>query len=395
MITVKMFPASEGDAFLVSIESCDGIKNILIDMGRERTYDDKIKNELLSINSKGQEIDLLVITHVDTDHIEGAVKFFHENTNNQIVNVKEIWHNSYRHLSFDNKITGNAINTEEKEQLIEIKNQNNYDFSNNDIDDIKYSHGSTLASLLYEYGNKWNQSTNGRAICTENLKEYKIANINIKLLSPNDNKLKNISNHWRKYLNSLKYDFCLDDNQIFDDAYELYLRNLEDEKNENVGISFSSKKVDEFNIESLLEANGKDRSPTNGSSISFIIEAHGKKLLFLGDAHKDLITESLQVLKKEGYELVFDLVKLSHHGSINNISKKMFELMKSKRYLISTNGKMHKHPNIETLAILFTGDWEKEIITNYDIERISNLKNKELEKKYNYKINTSNTISVQ
>ena len=101
MIEIKMYPAKKGDAFLVSFGTKKEI-NILIDMGFIDTYQNHIKHDLIELNQKGRSIDLLVITHIDQDHIQGAIKFFEENgSSNNIIEVKEVWHNSYRHLQFD------------------------------------------------------------------------------------------------------------------------------------------------------------------------------------------------------------------------------------------------------------------------------------------------------
>ena len=92
---IDMFPAENGDAFLIRF---DNKKNILIDMGYADTYKNHIKDSLLKIKNENQCIDLLIITHIDEDHIEGAIEFFKENgsaNNPNIIEVKEVWHNSY------------------------------------------------------------------------------------------------------------------------------------------------------------------------------------------------------------------------------------------------------------------------------------------------------------
>ncbi|CAG9708284.1 hypothetical protein CNEO_43494 [Clostridium neonatale] len=98
-----MFPAEGGDAFLLRF---DNKKNILIDMGYSDTYTNYIKDRLLQLKRQGECIDLLVITHIDKDHIGGAIKFLYENgnvDNANIIDIKEIWHNSYRFLQFKKK----------------------------------------------------------------------------------------------------------------------------------------------------------------------------------------------------------------------------------------------------------------------------------------------------
>ncbi|MGI2749702.1 hypothetical protein ACRS52_13655 [Bacillus cytotoxicus] len=99
-ITVKMFPAKNGDCFLVSL-GLDNKKHILIDCGYVETYRDYLKEELMKIASNGEAIDLMVITYIDQNHILGALVFLEENNEAPFIEIKEIWHNSYRHLQFE------------------------------------------------------------------------------------------------------------------------------------------------------------------------------------------------------------------------------------------------------------------------------------------------------
>ncbi len=101
----------------------------------------------------------------------------------------------------------------------------------------------------------------------------------------------------------------------------------------------------------------KDPSKPNGSSIAFILIYDNKKYLFLGDAHIDLIVDSLEKLRdknvyfKENGKIEFEFVKLSHHGSANNLSKPFLDLIETKNFVILTNGRgKHHHPDKETLS---------------------------------------------
>ncbi|MFT6834273.1 MAG: beta-lactamase superfamily II metal-dependent hydrolase [Francisellaceae bacterium] len=380
MIKVKMYPACEGDAFLISFGEHQET-NIIIDMGLTETYRDFIRKDLIDLKEQGRRIDLLVITHVDQDHIQGAISFIEENGPEQkIIEVVEIWHNSYRHLQFEKEKT--QITANELIALNQIKQQNVFSDANGQTD-ISIEQGSTLASLLYANYPQWNTSFNNKAVCLENNFKNPLKNVEIKLLSPDKDKLNKLSKLWLNFLEDNIYEFNLSDDEIFDDAYELYIQSNEPVDFETSDASYSNKS---FNIEDFNLTNGRDNSKTNGSSISFILEYMGKKLLFLGDAHKDIIIRELTLLSEQGYELYFDLVKVSHHGSKNNISSELLQLISSKRYLVSTNGARHKHPDIEAIAEIAKAKHVKEIYTNYDHTKLTELNNEKLESQYNYKI---------
>ncbi len=97
MLKIKVLPANCGDCIIVSFDDGDGIiKNILIDGGSGSVYDDILKNEIVMIKNKKQNIDLLVVTHIDDDHIGGIIKFIEDDTLNDC--IKEVWFNSWENF---------------------------------------------------------------------------------------------------------------------------------------------------------------------------------------------------------------------------------------------------------------------------------------------------------
>jgi hypothetical protein len=97
----------------------------------------------------------------------------------------------------------------------------------------------------------------------------------------------------------------------------------------------------------------EDTRPPNGSSIAFLAEYEDKAVLFTGDAYPSVLGSSLARLKKERDitgQLGLDAVKLPHHGSRSNISKKLIDSVRCSRWLFSTNGSTHHHPHPEAVA---------------------------------------------
>lgn len=397
---IEMFPAENGDAFLIKLDK----KNILIDMGYADTYKNYIRNSLEKIKNENQCIDLLVITHIDEDHIEGAIEFLKENgsaSNPQIIEIKEIWHNSFRHLQFDvNKVK--SIQEFEKEQLNDIKLRNSgiSRKETNESNPVSAKQGSTLAGYLYGLGyvdSKWNSEFNYQAVNLDSKNEIKLDDIKIYILSPNTKKLSDLSKLWIRELRKIDNDFEISNEEIFDDAYELYMKKLKPiiDVHESKNISYSQKDFETLIKEEIKQFN-KDASKSNGASIAFILEYKGKKLLFLGDAHEDVISDSLEKYKSRGNSLDFDVVKISHHGSIKN-NFMWIEKIKSKKYLISTNGKKHGHPNKEVIAkILQYDNQEKTFYFNYPLDIIEILNDNILKDNHNYSIEVGDgTSSLQ
>ncbi|GLR75961.1 ComEC/Rec2 family competence protein [Aliivibrio sifiae] len=104
-----------------------------------------------------------------------------------------------------------------------------------------------------------------------------------------------------------------------------------------------------FNIINLkCDKFKKDLSITNKSSISFIIEYENTKALFLGDSHEKDIVDSLLDINEN--DRVFNVVKLSHHGSKKNTSLKLLKIIGITDYIICADKSKNNHPNNITLA---------------------------------------------
>lgn len=91
----------------------------------------------------------------------------------------------------------------------------------------------------------------------------------------------------------------------------------------------------------------------NACSIAFILHYKQRKLLYLSDAHPEVIANHLENLgHSSSNKLAVDLVKLSHHGSSKSISNRLLNLISCSNYWISTNGgkAKAKHPSPTTLA---------------------------------------------
>lgn len=133
----------------------------------------------------------------------------------------------------------------------------------------------------------------------------------------------------------------------------------------------------------------EDDTATNGSAIAFIIEHQSFKLLFLADAHPSVIIQNLKEhYSEEEFPIKFDLIKISHHGSKNNTSPELLKYIDSEKYIFSTNGLIHNHPDKETIARIISREtkFTRTLYFNYPLDSINDFKNDSLNDRYNYKI---------
>ena len=115
---------------------------------------------------------------------------------------------------------------------------------------------------------------------------------------------------------------------------------------------------------------GADRSPANGSSISFALEYEDVSLLLVGDAHARTLATTLSRLaaQRSVERLRFDAVKLPHHASMGNVNDDWLRLVDCEHWLVSTNGAVFGHPDVETAELIAKsrGDKPTTFYCNYE-----------------------------
>lgn len=327
---IKFLKAFNGDSILISFKDNEGInRNILIDGGVRDTYemnigaqrklvDGELKTTIASIRRNGQFIDLLIITHIDDDHIKGILELFNKDANAYKI-IKEIWFNS-------GGLIAESLQAKENEDLKLFINPDKKKLTSipQGIEFSKY----IKAKGIWE-----------RKIIIQGDIHSKYG-LDFRILSPSKIKLEKLLKEWEKEDPDLKTAAKLND-------YSISLKEfVENDKFE------------------------EDSAFPNGSSIAFILTYNDKNLLFLGDAHPSIIVEGLQKFEfSPENPLEAELVKISHHGSRGNTSVELLKYLKSRNYIISTNGRKDQHPHKQFLARLINEKNDCNIFFNYP-ERI-------------------------
>lgn len=373
-IIVEAFPADNGDCFLVSSQDY----YLLIDTGYESTYTKYLKPRFSDIKTAGNRLDRLIITHIDEDHIHGAIPFIDDNgtaEENHIIAIEQVWHNSYRHLHQGEGTT--EISTEGQRQLDRLnKGESSVGAT------VSARQGSSLAALLLSGKYAWNVDFNGGPVMTPCKPIVIGEGTTITLLSPTIEKLQKLEKVWKKELKKIGFRDRFGSNDLFDDAYEFLLLK---EKETNPSLVETQISSSEESFDSLFaRKTTEDARASNGSSIAFVLEMNGKKLLFLGDSHPSIILSSLKSIYGEE-PLQFDFIKISHHGSYYNSNLELLNFIDAPRYCISTDGLGH-HPNLETLCWIVgrNSTYTRTIHFNYKHSGVDFLNKEDWKAKYNY-----------
>lgn len=324
-IKVKMLPARHGDCLWVEYGQDSDINRILIDGGPVSTWP-ALKKQIGNMPAGDKAFELIVLTHVDADHVEGLVRLFAEKP--LPISVDNVWFNGWRQMKKHHGLLG-PVQGEFLSTLL--------------VDRVPYAWSPDDPVIAVKTrGNLPVQKLDGGMILT--------------ILSPNVPKLELMAKTWEKSVRGV---------------------GLRPGDLEAAWLKLSSKKkflprkgllgvTDE--LDSLLEKQFRpDSSRANGSSIAFLAEYAGKSVLFLGDAHPAVITDSIERLcKQRGIDhLPVNAVKISHHGSKGNTTKALLNCIDSKRFLISTNGDQFDHPDKECIARIIDSAPNSTLYFNY------------------------------
>lgn len=384
-VSIKVFPAKNGDCILVSYGNGTN-KNILIDGGYVDTFKSYLTKTLTEIKGKGECINNFIVTHIDSDHILGAIALIKANNDNNIISIGSIWHNTFRHL-FDLdelSVSTDDISSKLLKQIVARGYKKNE--TQSPTGEVSAKQGSTLGAHLLDGKYQWNAEYNYKAVCIENGQYIKLdQGSSIFLLSPNSSKLSALKTYWSEKLVEYGINYTKGSAQIYDDAFEM----LMSWDKRNIVAKEKPKSAGTVTIDALLqESEHLDRTPTNGSSIAFILNIEKKKMLFLADAHPDLVLESLNGYQPEGV-VFFDVIKVAHHGSSANTSKALLEKIDAKKFIISTNGDKDGHPDKTTIARIVgrKSNFHRQLIFNYKTLTSQFFDKKEWKEKYDYSIN--------
>jgi hypothetical protein len=310
---VEMLPALHGDGLVIEYGDVTRTRRMLIDGGPIGAFE-ALQKRFDAWPEGDRRFELMVLSHVDTDHIEGLVRLF-ANPKPWPFVVKDVWFNGWRHLEKAHGLLGGK--------------QGEF-FS------------ALLARRLAE--GVWNGAFKGEAVVVPDegeLPECVLSGgMKLTLLSPSLTKLDRMRDAWRKDLGGAIEPGDLDAAWAMLAKQKRYLPGQ--------GLLGGSPEIDAL----LVRQSQPDTAAANGSSIAFLAEFGAKSCLFLADAHPDVICQSLRRLlgARKLKRLNVDAVKVAHHGSKGNTSEELLTLIDSPRFLFSTNGAIFGHPDREAVA---------------------------------------------
>lgn len=295
---IRILKALHGDSFILNCVKGNQYGTVVVDGG---PYRDNYK--IVQILEEYESIDLMVVTHYDDDHIGGLLAYIEKHKNDRPFPIKEIWVNC--------------------SQQVPVTNTAN----------ISFTQAKKLSNLLFEI-NKDLESKEFPTVAWESLilagQKVQKPYADFFVLSPEEESLN---------LNFFNYaSECGDIASHRSRQKSALTKSLQE-------LSTLKKKI--VNLKNKQEV-------INLSSIAFFVSCDNFSALMLGDSYPDTIIKTLQ---SNGYnnsdnKLRVSYTKIAHHGSANNTSNTLLDMLDCDTYIISTNGGngVSCHPDRETIG---------------------------------------------
>ena len=340
-ISLKVIKAKHGDSLLL----CHDDVTLLIDGGPPGVYKRFLRPVLSELKSDNDftapQIDLLMVSHIDSDHIAGVLDLTQELIENDqedkkpFVTVSEVWHNSFAD-TLVNDMNSSAVTV--REQSLQVADLGG---SDNELAKIIENSSHVLASV--SQGRRLRNETerlkvplnpgfkDNVVLSTSQKNTWHRSGVSIQTVGPTQSELDDLRVKWSKELPII----------------------LKKERDKQAA---------------LASAGRLDQSISNLASIVSIIKADGKSILLTGDARGDMIYKWLvDTFQKNTFH--FDVIKWPHHGSDKNMDVDFFKHITADVHVVCGDGN-HGNPEPKTFDMLFSAqpqiDYEIVMTYGYD-----------------------------
>lgn len=323
--TLEALQAEHGDALLLHFGEADSPGLIVIDGGPSGVYAKTLKGRLAALKAARDQdgrlpIRLLMVSHIDDDHIHGILDLFDELVREDKLgnplpyDIGTLWHNSFEAL-----VGGGPSKLSASIDTASLQAASAGDA----VPDLPLSHHGALVLASVAQGNRLREAATTLGLKLNN----PFADL---VTAPADGK-KDVDMG-----GGLKFTILGPSGPRVEELRKEWLKRIA-----------KPKKVNKASAAEFV-----DTSVYNLSSIVVLAQAGKRRMLLTGDGRGDFMIENLKsagLLKRGRIEL--DVLKLPHHGSSRDIADLFFETIFADHYVISANGK-YDNPDLETLQIL-------------------------------------------
>ena len=322
--TLEALPAQHGDCLLLHYGSAAAPGLVMIDGGPSGTWPKSLKPRLTALKAaRGDDfrINLLMVSHIDDDHIVGVVNFTGEwvtaidDGEDWPFPVDQLWHNSFERISNSDptKVTASVLAS--TGGAVDVT-----DVDVDDLDDPKEARAAlhVLASVAKgaRLRNDAKKLDIPKNIGFDGLVRPKVGTVPYKV---EHGLTLHVAGPLTEQLDALRDEFAKELPPGLPSTLAAYV----------------------------------DESVPNLSSIVVLASYKGKTALLTGDARGDYVLAGLAAegLLDAAGKIKVDILKLQHHGSVRNTEDEFYERVIAKHYVVSADGRFG-NPDRETFELL-------------------------------------------
>ncbi len=339
-IIFKSFKSGVGDCNFLLLKQGETQFSVMVDCG-------KLSDEIASYieNDLKNTIDILFVTHIDNDHIEGLVDLMQ---GNKKFHINKIFFNSYHRETIDNP----QVLSEKQHRVFEELKRRCSPSNELDVGKVNAKEAISLSECILKDEN-WTRAWERNPVVKGNEIDLDGEFGKITILSPLQEDLKNLEDQFKKEFWAKFYDKYAKQYKKEEALYEVLLRvwetTLVENRTDKVGYTKPTKET------FVKVADNKVHPVTlpNRCSIAFVYEYREHFFLMMGDADPKIVTQSLEDSFKDKLPMMMDLIKVSHHGSSHSTTKDLIKVADSADYYF-TGGNRVERPSLETLSRIIT-----------------------------------------
>lgn len=327
-LEIQFLPAREGDAIWIRWGADELDHQMFVDMGTEGTGE-AIAERLLELDVADRAFDLLVVSHIDRDHIGGVLSCVSDR--DQPINglrFDDVWFNGWDHLH---------------DRIPPVPTQG--------LEPMGGVMGERLSKWLRR--TTWNgHFERGRIVRGDQPFEtvdYP-GDLSLTVLGPTAERLTELITPWEDEVHAAIDRGSVDPDDVSDGLRPPIHPGLE-----SYGPKVRPDLQDWSDLEMLAATRtGEDPSEANGSSISLLLQwGSDVTVLLCGDAFAEDLVEVFGVLGAGG-TVELDVFKLPHHGSKKNVTTDLVRAVRCPYWMFSTDGNRFRHPDPTAIVRILT-----------------------------------------
>lgn len=337
-----MLAAGEGDALHLQWGPASDRRQLIVDMGVHATGR-AWRDRLVRLPVAQRRFELLVITHVDTDHIYGVLSALVDAEPIEGFEFADIWFNGWTHLLGGRIEPFQPPPTDAEAALVADARTHMF---GSDLE--AYGGGQGEQFSIWLRRQPWNLAFGGQAVVRPNNgvgpRIQLDHGLEITVLGPTSTQLEALQGDWRTAVAEALRKGALARDEVHEDLVPTDLEPMGRRKPRKPRLSSRS------DLKRLANRTFRsDDRAANGSSIALLVDYAGESLLLTGDAHPEGLVDALGFLFADEPPNI-TACKLPHHGSQKNVSRALVEAIRCNHWLISTNGIKHYHPDAAAIA---------------------------------------------